>query len=943
MSKHGDYIERLKAALVGHMRKKLALQAVDGALNELLTHNPQKIPQARTLVHKAVEAGLSAPVANALNTKITAHEEAVNKVAFLETVVLRPSARAKAEAAQREALASAKSSDTAGESAARLKQFNDVAREKDSELRELGDCYAQALEAGLLMPNVNTADIFDFLTRVETIDAEDDLLRDKELAIRYVDLAQLSVDESRLEAADELLQASLLTYAKDEPGLSDLRYTVETELRRQRDATLIAKIRQRLESRSSSLTTLSDFQEAHDDIIKLAEVDSSNALLLSLQQKLEEVFEVELAAIIAADDSRTGETTLLEFARLLRLPYVTQKRALLSDAEENANFTTTVSTEHEELIREHTSQISTLLDKLLFDGAWESELSIPFKELVALLPNNDPQIDSLRQKTATLFLEKAAKSRTASRFTEAMVFVEKGLEFHPQFAGFAGEKTAIASAEATLRAQQEEERRLAKVRKLKTSLLADAQADKPQDATKKLVQLRAELPADDVFLTDEAPPQIALAYQRSSQQQAESGNFENATALAKAGIALSPTLDGLAEQLGDYHGELARMTSIRDLKQRLRSSASPYFQTVKLELAKIKAQFPQRWATLKSEYQAIVTQQLKNIETSDAASAHGYRDRAQVAFPSKGNITLRPLPSAIAARASLLEASAKDGENHADIIALRVGITERISKADAYHRKALKFKQKKQLRKAKQYLVDGAMKLWSDNPEYKKMLGQLSSTASATTSRKEECSADKAGFGSQTRGTCYDQVSGNTKGPVLVVVPASDSTQSFAIGKYEVSVAQYNLYCRASGKCASVAGDTKQPITGITVTQAQSYAGWFSPQSGATYRLPSEQGWEYAAAAGGKQPKKDFNCRVTLGDQVLKGHSLVNAKPGQQNIWGLTNYVGNAQEWVRSGGAYRARGGGYEDPLSKCDISVTRSHSDGSDGLTGFRLLRELE
>ena len=178
---------------------------------------------------------------------------------------------------------------------------------------------------------------------------------------------------------------------------------------------------------------------------------------------------------------------------------------------------------------------------------------------------------------------------------------------------------------------------------------------------------------------------------------------------------------------------------------------------------------------------------------------------------------------------------------------------------------------------------------------------------------------------------------------MLVVVPAGGGmSKPFAIGKYEVSVSDYNAYCKLSGNCAAKSGDSKVPITGISLQDAEAYATWLSSKSGAVYRLPTESEWEYAANAGGKQPKKDFNCRVSLGEQLLKGHSLVNAKSGQQNGWGLANYIGNAQEWVKTGGGVKARGGAFEDALSKCDISISKAHGGTPDPLTGFRLIREL-
>lgn len=773
MSKHGHYIERLKAALIGYLRKKLALAAVDSALTELLTHNPQKMPQARTLVKKAVDAGLSVSVANAPNTKISAREEAVNDVAFLETVVLRPSARAKAEVAAKVAENTAQPTGPAA------------------------------------VPDVTESPVVDTDTIVlkppqRRVDAE-------ELQHPCADTTDTTANPTSTPTEASRTQASPLS--------DDVNAVVIPAAR----------------------APAPQFQSANaDPDATLLHVDDGD------RTELRPPPEFAGAAGAQADD----RTALGEFDVLS-----SDKTSVSTSA---AAFSTTTE------------------------------------------PSARPRGARLRK--------------------------------------------------------QQEERRLAKIKKLKASLLADAKADKPHEAAKKLDQLHTELPADDPLTSVEVPLEVALAYQRLALQQADGGHWENAAELARAAVGLSPDLEDLAGQLSSFETELSKMASILELKKRLASGASVDFAAVKTGLAKVQTQFPDQWRTLKTESHAIVVQRLKSIEKSDLEAAYTYRDRARVAFPSVADIDLSALPSKIAtrglaevtnaelsaARASLAQTSAKDGENHADVVTLRAAITERVSKADAYYKQALKFIQKRQLRKAKQYLVDGAMKLWADNPDYEKLLADLSSTTGGTSSRKGECSTDKAGHGIQSRGTCYDQVAGSTKGPILVVVPAGDASKSFAIGQFEVSVAEYNGYCRASGKCSTVSTDSKLPITGVTVTQTQSYAAWLSAQSGATYRLPSENEWEYAATAGGKQPKKDFNCRVTLGNQVLKGHALVDAKSGQQNGWELANYIGNAPEWVRSVGAYKARGGADEVPLSKCDISVTRNHSGGADGLTGFRLLREL-
>lgn len=184
----------------------------------------------------------------------------------------------------------------------------------------------------------------------------------------------------------------------------------------------------------------------------------------------------------------------------------------------------------------------------------------------------------------------------------------------------------------------------------------------------------------------------------------------------------------------------------------------------------------------------------------------------------------------------------------------------------------------------------------------------------------------------------------------MVVVPAGSSIgKAFAISKYEISGSDFSDYCKATGSCASLPrSKARLPLTSISVQEVEAYAQWLSEEAGKTenrkviYRLPTEEEWEHAARAAGAQPEKKYNCRVTAGGNVISGRALVDAASGAQNGWGLTNYVGNAQEWVRSAGGLKARGGNYEDPLTRCDISISRSHSGQPDGVTGFRLVREM-
>ncbi|TFH47943.1 MAG: hypothetical protein E4H01_07285, partial [Lysobacterales bacterium] len=231
--------------------------------------------------------------------------------------------------------------------------------------------------------------------------------------------------------------------------------------------------------------------------------------------------------------------------------------------------------------------------------------------------------------------------------------------------------------------------------------------------------------------------------------------------------------------------------------------------------------------------------------------------------------------------------------------------------------------------------------LWRDNPDFHRLR--------IRTQRKSECHDALAGYGARSGGTCYDLVAGR-KGPEMVVVPAGIGLdKAYAIGKYEVSVDEFNYFCEQSRQCSVRSGvEQRLPVTEISVTEAEEYARWLSQEASRqnghriVYRLPSAAEWHHAALADGQQPEQQFNCRVLSAGQVIAGHTLINTRSGKQNGWGLANYAGNARELVRSGQSLAARGGAYSDPLTECGSELGETHSGEADALTGFRLVREL-
>ncbi len=176
------------------------------------------------------------------------------------------------------------------------------------------------------------------------------------------------------------------------------------------------------------------------------------------------------------------------------------------------------------------------------------------------------------------------------------------------------------------------------------------------------------------------------------------------------------------------------------------------------------------------------------------------------------------------------------------------------------------------------------------------------------------------------------------------MIPAKDRIKAFAIGKYEVSIEEFNVFCRDNKSCKPKTGaDNQIPITDISYTDATAYLRWLSIKTGRKYRLPTNSEWVYAATANSNKLDPNRNCQLNSRG-IQRGNALLGIGIGAQNNWGLVNHVGNAQEWVSgAGGVSYVAGGSYETAMESCTLSVLNPHNGTPDLATGFRVLREIE
>jgi formylglycine-generating enzyme required for sulfatase activity/serine/threonine protein phosphatase PrpC len=212
--------------------------------------------------------------------------------------------------------------------------------------------------------------------------------------------------------------------------------------------------------------------------------------------------------------------------------------------------------------------------------------------------------------------------------------------------------------------------------------------------------------------------------------------------------------------------------------------------------------------------------------------------------------------------------------------------------------------------------------------------------------------------------TFRDPLSGGGEGPQMVMLPggafqmgakafAGESDElprhernigPFAIGRYEVTIAEYQRFATATRrKMPDLSGlnPDSTPVVFVSWDDANAYALWLSKETGQKYRVPSEAQWEYAARAGtdtpywwgfelGENKAHCFDCKTGLNPRQP-------TKVGrfQPNAFGLHDTAGNVMEWTRD--CYHPNYNGSPDDASAweggdCNVRVTRGGSYGNTG-----------
>ncbi|MDM8560973.1 SUMF1/EgtB/PvdO family nonheme iron enzyme [Candidatus Parabeggiatoa sp. HSG14] len=285
---------------------------------------------------------------------------------------------------------------------------------------------------------------------------------------------------------------------------------------------------------------------------------------------------------------------------------------------------------------------------------------------------------------------------------------------------------------------------------------------------------------------------------------------------------------------------------------------------------------------------------------------------------------------------------------------------EQVKTENVDNRRALQ-SEIKQLQKEKQQLKTTVAQLATRLEKLPQELKQVKKEKVANNRRK----VDKAQNTIFRAGNTFrDRLKDGSKGPKMVWIPSGSfgmgdiqgdgdsdekpvhhvSVNRFAMGKYEVTFAEYDKFANATRRKKPSDNDWgrgNRPVMNVTWYDAVAYTEWLTQQTGQQYRLPTEAEWEYAARAG-------TETKYWWGNNIGKNRAVCNgcgsrwdgkrtAPVGSfsANPFGLHDTVGNVWEWTcseyeskykgkekRCLGKYRVnhnrlvlRGGSWDDQL----------------------------
>jgi serine/threonine-protein kinase len=212
---------------------------------------------------------------------------------------------------------------------------------------------------------------------------------------------------------------------------------------------------------------------------------------------------------------------------------------------------------------------------------------------------------------------------------------------------------------------------------------------------------------------------------------------------------------------------------------------------------------------------------------------------------------------------------------------------------------------------------------------------------------------------------------GRSSGPPQETPSHPISVPAFQMDRTEVSNTEYADFVSQTnhappshwGGNKAPFGQELWPVVNVSFDDAKAFAEWRSKRDKVSYRLPTEEEWEYAARNGEQGDLYPWGPNWKDNAAVLREATpaAVGSRPEGRNKWGVADLIGNVWEWTASkasvypgnsatvpaeiqdwiairGGCYVSDPGRSDKPVTACMREFVPPSTKNT--LLGFRLVR---
>jgi serine/threonine-protein kinase len=151
---------------------------------------------------------------------------------------------------------------------------------------------------------------------------------------------------------------------------------------------------------------------------------------------------------------------------------------------------------------------------------------------------------------------------------------------------------------------------------------------------------------------------------------------------------------------------------------------------------------------------------------------------------------------------------------------------------------------------------------------------------------------------------------GRNSGPRQETPAHPVTVQPFHMDRTEVSNTEYGEFVKETNHAPpghwvgtrAPFGQELWPVVNVSFEDANAFAEWRSKRDKVTYRLPTEEEWEYAARNGERSDLYPWGPEWKDDVAVLRdaAPAPVGSRPDGKNRWGVFDLIGNVWEWTSS-------------------------------------------